>query len=1127
MSLTIGSVEPRQNPYFGLDYYRERFGPWFFGRETEGGKIITNLRAARLTLLHAESGVGKSSLLRAGVAWRLRKLAGDSLGRRGTARFVPIVFSSWKDDPVPELAGAIRMAITPYLAGRSEPELPTDRLDAAIETASGAVNARLLIMLDQFEEYFLYRSHVSPPERFAHELARCINRDDLRANFLIAIREDAYASLGDLFKGRIPNVYGNYLHVEYLDRTSAEKAIRGPLHVYNGQPGVAEHVKIQDELVDAVLDQVRAFDGGDTAQGQGAITGNDGGRVATPLLQLVMQKIWEQERDEGSHELRLSTLQELHGVRMIVDGHLERALSALRPDERRYAIDMFDHLVTPSGGKIAESVPDLAKRTGKEEEYVGVILDKLDHERIVRPIPAAPGQDPVRFRRYEIFHDVLAPAINRVITVRKANQRLRRRLVRIAALGVGLLLVGALVSSYFAYHYGVAQATAESRRLTASAEANLAIDPELSTLQSLQALHLQYTSQAEAALRQALPQDQAVQMFRTGTAVFSAMFDPANENKVASAGKNGTAWIWDVKTRRLVRLWPKSGFAVNGTADTVAFNPTGTQVAVGYGNGAVVLFDASNGKELLPSINTRWTVNDLRFVGNTGKLAIATLGGIRMWRPGKGLSSLSSTTAYTIAVNPHDSQQFAVTTDKGTDIWSLHGSSHTTRYLGRGNDDAEFSPDGREVVTADADGYVRIYDLAKFKKLRTLDASEGTAYTAAFSQNGKLVVAGYKSGATRVWDVATGLQLTSLAGNASGVYTARFSPTGSEVVTASADGTIRVWDALPRELRMVLSGAWAGNPPFPVFAAKYSPDGDRILTSDGTNAYVYTASGKPVYASGAQVVLFPSGTANVNSAQFNAAGTEIVTANSDGTVDLWHASGSDYTQIQTIRLTGAQGGPARYVSFSPDGSRIVIVTDDNTAVVRNIKTGQEMTLKPNHGFLLNVAVFRPGGKQILTGDGNGQIEVWNAATGAERVLGRPGPGINDIEFNNRGTQFVTTADSGVVTVWNAGDDRQVLWINNACPSPSTASFSPDGSKIVVACGNGGAPVFDATTGQQLTVLEGANVGEVNSAAFSPDGKSIITTFDADNTGDVRIWSSELATTSLPALERIAEQRVTR
>ena len=115
-------------------------------------------------------------------------------------------------------------------------------------------------MLDQFEEYFLYSAREPTPERFADQLAACINRADLRANFLIAIREDAYAGLGDLFKGRIANVYGNYLHIEYLNRASAEKAIREPLNIFNSQADVAEPVKIQDELVKAVLDEVRAYD---------------------------------------------------------------------------------------------------------------------------------------------------------------------------------------------------------------------------------------------------------------------------------------------------------------------------------------------------------------------------------------------------------------------------------------------------------------------------------------------------------------------------------------------------------------------------------------------------------------------------------------------------------------------------------------------------------------------------------------------------------------------------------------------------------------------------------------------------------------------------------------------------
>ena len=393
MSEKTAAAKPRDCPYVGLDYYREDSGAWFFGRDADGDKIITNLLAARLTLLHAESGVGKSSLLRAGVAWRLSELA--RAGRpSGDVFDLPVVFNSWKDDPVKELVGEIRESTKPFLNGRPVPDLSCERLDAAIEAAAYAVDANLVVILDQFEEYFLYRLREPTPERFADELARCVNRADVPANFLIAIREDAYAGLGDLFKGRIANIYGNYLHIEYLGRESAEQAIRAPIEVYNRQPGVTERVTIQDGLVDAVLDQVRAHDAGGDLDQDPAAADRGGERFATPLLQLAMETIWKRELGQGSHELRLSTLEALQGVGKIVDTHVWQALRGLGDGERQTAIDLFDHLVTPSGGKIAESVPDLAKRTDHREDQVSSVLDKLDHARIVRPVPAPPGRTP-------------------------------------------------------------------------------------------------------------------------------------------------------------------------------------------------------------------------------------------------------------------------------------------------------------------------------------------------------------------------------------------------------------------------------------------------------------------------------------------------------------------------------------------------------------------------------------------------------------------------------------------------------------------------------------------------------------------------------------------------------------
>jgi WD40 repeat protein len=1117
-------VAPRDNPYFGLEYYDEQFGAWFFGRETEGSKIITNLRAARLTLLHAESGVGKSSLLRAGVAWRMRRLADDMFARHRPVRSIPVVFTSWKDDPCRDLAGCVGQAIGPYLAELPAPALPTDRLDLAIEVASGAVNASLLIMLDQFEEYFLYRSREPVPERFADELARCINRTDLRANFLIAIREDAYAGLGDLFKGRIPNVYGNYLHIDNLDRASAERAIREPLGVYNSQRDPSQQVGLQDDLVEAVLDEVRAFgNDADARPGQPAVAnGNGSTRIATPLLQLVMERVWNAERAEGSHELRLATLQKLRGVKMIADAHLGKALDSLGSAERQTAIDMFDHLVTPSGGKIAESVSDLSRRTGHSEEQVSTVLAKLDHERIVRPIPAAPGQDPMRFRRYEIFHDVLAPTINRAIAAREEQRRVRR-IKRFAALAVVLLVIMSAITVSFAYlavNANNQKHTAESRQLAAEAFLNATSNPGLSAQLALAALDLRYTAQAEDALRAALPGLQTVRTLQNGTGVLSAAFDPADDNKVLSSDYAGDTWIWNVATGK--RLFPISlgGSSTAYVAGNPAFNPAGTEVAAGYDDGTVALFDARTGKKLQSATNGSGLIYQVAFVGNTGTVAIASEGDVALWQPGsKCCDVLSNVPAQKVVANPRNPRQFVAITSSGTAVIlntsgsgkpqqqvRTHGATASVR-------DAGFSPDGGKIVTAESDGSVNIYDLADLSKpATTLNAGEADAWTVAFSPHGNQIVAGYSSGAARVWDVATRLPLTKLAGNAGPVTSAQFSAGGNEVVTASEDGTIRVWHAQPRELRAEFTIPPSGGTPNPILGAAFARN--RIIAVDVRGqAAVFTAGGEH------QADL--DNNATLTSAALNLAGTKMVTADANEMVTMWQAAGPGFVKASRPAPTYVSG--LQNVSMSADGSRFADETIDGTIQIRSADTGQILH-EINTLHLIDQFELSPNGHQVVAGSLYGQVEVWNGTAAKTKMLGSPGPQVLDVEYNPSGSEFLTTAASGRITVWDTRDNRLLNSIN-ACPSAGTAEFSPDGSKILVACGDGTLRVFETTSGRTLSVIQVTTVGIVSSADFSKDGKSIVTAIGSGNTGCVEVWDAELATPSLATLERIAEQRV--
>src|SRR5215211_3275603 len=89
----------RQSPYQGLIPYTERDSNYFFGREKETRLIVANLFASPLTLLYGPSGVGKSSILRAGVA--------SELHRRPSLRLV--LQSNWKSQPLARLKSRLGM----------------------------------------------------------------------------------------------------------------------------------------------------------------------------------------------------------------------------------------------------------------------------------------------------------------------------------------------------------------------------------------------------------------------------------------------------------------------------------------------------------------------------------------------------------------------------------------------------------------------------------------------------------------------------------------------------------------------------------------------------------------------------------------------------------------------------------------------------------------------------------------------------------------------------------------------------------------------------------------------------------------------------------------------------------
>ena len=411
------------SPYKGLAPFGDSAldALFFFGREREREVIVANMLASRLTLVYGESGVGKSSLLAAGVARELRFVAPEA----------PVVVHDVWSGSLEGMFDLVHDAREGYL------------------------------ILDQFEEYFLYQVDVL--ERELPDLLR-----DSRVNVLISLREDALAELNS-FKAR----------TRRSSRTRSASSIltvlrhATPSSVRSRGGTSSPTTTSRWSRRSSKLCWTRLPPGASTV----APTTAGGSRRRT------CSSCWRRSGSKSaacSHACcGLETLRTLGGAGAIVRDHLQSALGAFSSADQDIAAELFQHLVTPSRQKSAS-----ARRTWRSthahvpEATVSTILDALTSDRIVHSVA---GSD-----RYEIFHDVLVEPVQawrlqrRLERERRVARRRQRRLLAIAVAAAIALAIVAAIALFALAQRGHARAQAQHARagqLSANALADLGRDP--------------------------------------------------------------------------------------------------------------------------------------------------------------------------------------------------------------------------------------------------------------------------------------------------------------------------------------------------------------------------------------------------------------------------------------------------------------------------------------------------------------------------------------------------------------------------------------------------------------------------------------------------------------------------
>jgi len=1066
------------SPFKGLAPFEDsdRDALLFFGRERESEVIAANLIAARITVLYGPSGVGKSSVLRAGVAHRLR--------REQEAEVV--VFSTWTGEPVTALIEA--------LEGRGH------SLVDALADAADRAGGDLYLILDQFEECFLYHRRGG---RFAEQLAEVLRRPGLRVNVLIGIREDALARL-DALKASIPNLLANRLRLERLDRAAGMAAIVGPVTRYNELVGPADRVDIELELEDAILDQVAAGRVELSVAGRGVTVGGaDEGRIEAPYLQLVLSRLWEVEAEHGSHTLHLATLHELGGAEHIVEDHLERAMAELSPREKGAAAAMYNFLVTPSGTKIAHGVRDLAGYAAVQEDEATEVLQRLTAERIVR----ASSTNGPSTTRYEIFHDVLADAVlawrtrfeaeRRLVEERTRHERRQRRLVAIGAAALlGLAVMAAIAVYAFAQRSNARHQTAVAQveRAKAQRQAGIAEDRRRDAdRQKHNALHQATVARGQRA-KARLAEERAQ---RSAAEADAQRLNALSQKAIAEGNKAEAQRLAALAAQAQSRAEGQAALAKREERKAVRAEAQATRQknvvrAEQLEADARVLLAADPEASVKRSLEA---VLAFRTARRTSPVALEDtlregLLGLRLETvlPGGGRVRVTR-------FSP-DGSLLLVAGNGGARLYDRAHAFRLRRLAPTSTlADAAFSPDGRLVAGAGigADHAAHVWDAQTGLQLYTLPHDDGVL-SVDFSPNGRYLATGSIDGKARVWNVAGGLLLATFdhprGSRSNFVQMVSFSPDSSRLLTVGGDRFARVYDLTRRELAMSVNNTVLVN------SARFSHDGTLIATA-GSDLFVRMWD-----ASTGQLRYALRGTGRVNDLTFSPDDALLATAGGNDTIArVWDLAERSSSAIITAHRSGIES-----VAFNPDGRSVLTTGRDRNAYVAASEGGFTQASLLGHRGPVTSAAYSPDGQTIVTGSEDGSARLWDArvdrsgptTAGIPRLVGAHALAVNVVAFSPDGRHLLSAGDDGTSRLWGPGD--RVVVLRQAGPVNS-GSFSQDGTRVVTASDDGTAAVWRVADGRLISRL--AHGGHVTAARVSPDGRLAVT---AGSDGTAKLWN---------------------
>lgn len=1037
----------KKNPYRSLHFYKEEDEEFFKGRDDEKLTLFHQVKYNQLTIVFGQSGIGKTSLLNAGLFPLLRK-----------ENFLPVYirlrFEEFNTSLLRQIYDGLSNELTlqgikltsalnetPISIPFSE-EVKNQTLWEYFQIVkhynlSKGKQVIPVIIFDQFEEWFtLGKNHnFKDKNRLIDELYWLIENqfpdpvaeripemdketrkffyslDQPNVRIIISLREDFLPHFITL-KSRIPSLDRSRFRVIHLNGKQARQIIN-----------IGHFNKKLTESILEVIPQNTSF----TVQHEGLW--EESLEIEPFLLSLICSRLFDREQVEPL-------------TNKDTDGILE---------------EFYDKVMDKFSDKVKEYIElnfltDEGFRTPIYIDHSNAYfndIEELINRRILR-------KTYVNGKQYvEIIHDVLSKCIlekrnKRLIEEKEREYKKKTKIYRFFTYILLSFLVILIILTVYAFKKENEAHTqllkVQELSITSRAQIELRHD-------NTKAIQIAEKAYSKGRPYPQSPTSQTLSMIGYSSletpfyvnqiyhkdAIYCTVFSPKGK-MLATASEDCSVKIWDLRGNRTLTLDKHTA-----RVTCCAFSPDGNMIITGSGDKTAKI----------------WT------------------------KRGQYLFQLKHDGAINAVSFSHKGNMILTgSTDGKAKLWSSRGELICEIKHNRSIIAAIFSPSDTHILTA-SDNIAQLWNTKGILLKEFHHKNEISSI--AFSPNEQLILSSSWDNSAKLWN-PDGSMINEFIHN-NPVTLAKFFPNGQNILTISLDKMVRIFDINGKLLAELLQQGEIND-------AVISNDGKKILiTSKDKSIKLFSKNGK-------LLIDLKKFNDSVYTGAFSPNGRYIATACEDGSGKIW-----DIESNLVLDFCN-QFGEVNNTIFSPDGQYILSLTSDAIARLWNTE-GELKTEFKGHQRPITSALFTLDGKSIITASLDKSIRVWDLKGHCEMVFAKHLYEIVSIDLSPDGKFVLSTSADGAVKIWNwhtglelhsfDNSNEQILSTDKAYETMLPASFSKDGLKILSAISSRKV-ALRKLNGKVITIFKHKDI--IYSATFSSNGDRIITA-SADHTA--KVW----------------------